>query len=127
MRIDKEEILLIHARLIDKYGGSNGLRDEAALESALARPFAAFGGEDFYPNAIEKAAALMQSIIQNHPFIDGNKRTGYFSAMLLLLDYGYDTEATETERYDFVIEIASGKLDYEGIVAWLKEKVIAVK
>jgi death-on-curing protein len=71
-----EDILNLHQFSIQKYGGSDGLRDSGLLESAIARPFQSFGGEDLYPSIFEKAAALGESLIINHPFIDGNKRTG---------------------------------------------------
>ena len=76
-----EDILNLHQFSIQKYGGSDGLRDSGLLESAIARPFQSFGGEDLYPSIFEKAAALGESLIINHPFIDGNKRTGACSLL----------------------------------------------
>ena len=73
--IEVREALLIHQVLIEKFGGSHGLRDRGLLESALARPFQTFNDEELYPGPIEKAAALIESIITNHPFIDGNMCT----------------------------------------------------
>jgi death-on-curing family protein len=71
-----EEVLLLHARLIQRTGGSGGVRDLGLLDSALARPQATFGGQDLYPGLWHKAAALMHSLVKNHPFVDGNKRIG---------------------------------------------------
>ncbi|MFT4154657.1 type II toxin-antitoxin system death-on-curing family toxin [Parafilimonas sp.] len=78
--ISKEEILRLHALSIEKFGGANGIRDINLLESAVARPFLGFGEDLFYKTTFEQAAALAESIIKNHPFIDGNKRTGFLAA-----------------------------------------------
>ena len=114
-----KEVELLHRILIDKFGGSHGIRDSAALESALARPFQTFDGKDLYPSALEKAASLIESILINHPFIDGNKRTGYTLLRLFLIQNGIDITASQDNKYEFVIDIASGTLKYEGIVSWL--------
>ncbi len=82
--ISTDEVLAIHANLIRRYGGLSGVRDRGLLESALARPFQSFNGEDLYPSLEQKAAAILESIVKNHPFIDGNKRTGYVLMRLLL-------------------------------------------
>jgi death-on-curing protein len=114
-----KEVEQLHQILIDKFGGSHGIRDNAALESALARPFQTFDKKDLYPSALEKAASLIESIIINHPFIDGNKRTGYTLLRLFLLQNEIDIIASQDNKYEFVIDIASGTLKYEGIVSWL--------
>ncbi|MEP1096365.1 MAG: type II toxin-antitoxin system death-on-curing family toxin, partial [Cyclobacteriaceae bacterium] len=75
--ISEREALEIHSILIERFGGSEGIRDKALLLSALNRPFQTFDGNELYPTVIDKAAAILESIIKNHPFIDGNKRTGY--------------------------------------------------
>lgn len=108
-----------HNILIDNFGGAKGTRAQGSLLSALARPFQTFEGKDLYETAIEKAAALIESVLQNHPFADGNKRTGYVLMRLLLLENGYDIEASQDAKYDFVVAIASGKMQFEGIVKWL--------
>jgi len=79
-----EQVLFIHARIIEETGGAHGVRDLGLLESAAARPQATFDGEDLYPDLFTKAAALMHALIQNHPFVDGNKRTGTVAAGLFL-------------------------------------------
>lgn len=76
--ITRAEVLIIHNEVVFAHGGANGVRDVGGLDSAIARPFQSFGGEDLYPSVFEKAAAIGESIIMNHPFIDGNKRTGMF-------------------------------------------------
>lgn len=72
-----EDVITFHDKAIEKYGGSKGLRDFGALDSALNRPWQTFGGEELYPTCFEKAAAIAESVILNHPFVDGNKRTGF--------------------------------------------------
>ena len=115
-----KEVELLHRILIDKFGGSHGIRDKAALESAISRPFQTFDGNDLYPSVLEKAASLIESILVNHPFIDGNKRTGYTLLRLYLIQNGLDINASQDNKYEFVIDIASGTLKYEGILSWLK-------
>ena len=118
--IPVKEVELLHRILIDKFGGSHGIRDKAALESAISRPFQTFDGNDLYPSVFEKAASLIESILVNHPFIDGNKRTGYTLLRLYLIQNGLDINASQDNKYEFVIDIASGTLKYEGILSWLK-------
>ncbi len=113
----------IHKVLIDKFGGSYGIRDLAGLESALARPFQTFENKELYPTPIHKAASLIESILINHPFVDGNKRTGYVLLRILLISNGLDITSTEEEKYNFVINIASGKIKYEEILQWLSINV----
>jgi death-on-curing protein len=73
------QVLFVHSRLIDTTGGAHGIRDLGLLQSAVSRPKATFGGKDLYPDIFHKAAALMESLVKNHPFIDGNKRTAITS------------------------------------------------
>jgi len=116
-----KEVEQIHKLLIDTFGGSHGIRDLPALESALARPFQTFDNKELYLTPVDKAASLIESILKNHPFIDGNKRTGYVLARLRLLQNGQDINASEQEKYDFVINIASGKMRFEEIASWLEK------
>jgi len=122
--IRRSEALFYHSVLIERFGGADGIRDEGLLDAALNRPFATFGGIDLFATPQEKAAAVMHGIITGHPFLDGNKRTGYALARLILQDAGLDIHASENERYDMVIQVATGQLDVEGIVAWMKEHVV---
>ncbi len=121
-----EEVLKIHIIIIEKFGGMEGIRDKNILDSALNRPFQTFEGKDLYPTSIDKASALIESVVKNHPFIDGNKRTGYVLMRLLLLNNGLDIQATRNEKYDFVIEIANGKFDYEHIKEWIEKRLMPV-
>ena len=117
--ISVENAIKIQSLLVDKFGGTSGIRDKSLLESALARPFQTFDKKDLYSSPIEKAAALIESIITNHPFIDGNKRFGYVAMRLVLLEAGLDIRATEEEKYEFVISIAKGELKFPGICNWI--------
>jgi death-on-curing protein len=118
--ISVREIEELHRILIDKFGGTHGMRDASALESALARPFQTFDQNELYPTAIQKAASLIESIIANHPFIDGNKRTGYTLMRLFLISNGLDIFASQADKYNFVMGIASGATEYDQILDWLK-------
>ena len=121
-----ELVVGIHQILIKKYGGPGGIRDEAALHSAVNRPYQTFDGEELYETPLEKAAALIESLIKNHPFIDGNKRTGYVTMRILLKKDRKDVKATEEEKYEFVIKIAAGESKYDEIKQWIEEKLIEV-
>ena len=124
--IRRSEALFYHSVIIERFGGADGIRDEGLLDAALNRPFATFGGIDLFATPQEKAAAVMHGIITGHPFLDGNKRTGYALARLILQDAGLDIHASENERYDMVIQVATGQLAVEGIVAWMKDHVVTL-
>ncbi|CAN5474052.1 type II toxin-antitoxin system death-on-curing family toxin [soil metagenome] len=116
-----EDVILIHQTLIKQFGG---IRDVALLESAIARPFQTFDGGELYKTVAEKSDALLQSLISNHPFYDGNKRTGYLTFRLYLLSQGLDLLTNESEKYSFVLSIAEGKIKYEEILFWIGEKIV---
>ncbi|MCG9900426.1 MAG: type II toxin-antitoxin system death-on-curing family toxin [Hydrotalea sp.] len=122
--ISIKEVEEIHQALINTFGGSHGIRDVSVLESALARPFQCFYNKELHPTPIHKAASLIESILMNHPFIDGNKRTGYVLMRILLINNGLDISASLDEKYKFVISIASGQSKFEQIVAWLNNHVV---
>jgi death-on-curing protein len=124
--ININEILFIHKRQIQEFGGGYGIRSFEAIESAINRPFATFGGQELYPSPIDKAAAIGESIINNHPFIDGNKRTGYGAMLMILNNSGIKINATKNEKYDFVIDIASGKKKFEDIKDWLEKNTVSI-
>ena len=117
--ISVKEAEEIHKILINTFGGSHGLRDLSSLESALARPFQSFENQELYPSVILKAAALLESILINHPFIDGNKRLGYTLMRLFLLSNGLDIKASQDDKYEFIISVASGEKDFDSITEWL--------
>ena len=114
------EVLLLHARLIQRTGGIRGVRDLGLIESALARPQATFEGSDLYPDLWSKASALMHSLAQNHPFVDGNKRTALTATGIFLELSGYRLTASNDEAAAFTLGIAAGKGDVKEIAAWLR-------
>ena len=122
--ITVEEAIRIHGILIDRFGGTNGIRDRNLLESALSRPFQTFDKKDLYSSPVDKAAALIESIVINHPFLDGNKRFGYIAMRLILLESGLDIDAPEEDKYLFVIGIAKGELKFIEICKWIKKNLL---
>jgi len=122
--ITLKEALIIHELAIQKFGGAKGIRDNNLLESALQRPNATFDGKDLYPSPESKAAAIVESIVKNHPFSDGNKRTGYILMRLVLLKSNLDIKATQDEKYTFIIHIAEGKINFDEILEWIKNRAI---
>lgn len=122
--IDLQDVFEIHQVLIQEFGGLQGVRDEGLLKSAIERPFGGFGETEFYPTPEEKAGAILESIVKNHPFTDGNKRTGYVLMRLTLMQFGKDIIATQDEKYSFVIEVASGQIDFQEIIAWIEKRAI---
>ena len=121
--IDVREVEEIHNLLIEKFGGARGIRDAGALDAALNRPFATFDKEELYPTASEKAAAIIESILVNHPFVDGNKRTGYVLMRLFLLQANQDLEADQDEKYDFVLSISKVEIATNVITEWIRARV----
>ncbi len=122
--IELTEVLAIHQHLLDEFGGAAGVRNMAGLKSALERPFSGFGNSEFYPEPEQKAAAILESIVSNHPFIDGNKRTGYVLMRLLLLENGRDVQASQDEKYMFVIDVTTRKLEFDQIVDWINAHMV---
>jgi death-on-curing protein len=117
------EALDLHCRIIEQSGGLLGISNLGALESALAQPQMTFGGEDLYPTIVEKASALGFSLIKNHPFVDGNKRTGHAAMETFLVLNGYEIEATADEQEMVILEVASGELGREEFTDWLRSHV----
>jgi death-on-curing protein len=116
----------VHKLVIEMFGGSHGVRDYNALNSALARPFQTFDNRYLYSGTLEKGASLLESILLNHPFIDGNKRTGYVLLRLFLIQNGVDISATQELKYELVIGIASGSTKYEQILLWLQKFTLII-
>lgn len=115
--ISEKEVLEIHAILVERFGGAIGVRDKELLDSALKLPYQTFDCKELYPTPIDKAAAILESIVKNHPFKDGNKRTGYVLARLLLMNTQLDIYAEQ--KYQFVISISTSELNFEQIKEWL--------
>jgi death-on-curing protein len=119
-----EQVLFIHARLITETGGSHGLRDLSMLLSPIGRPQASFDNQDLYLDLYNQAAALLDSLIRNHPFIDGNKRTGIVAAGLFLQMNGYRLTASDSELEIFTLEVALGQANIEKIAAWFRDNTL---
>ncbi|MER3434518.1 MAG: type II toxin-antitoxin system death-on-curing family toxin [Leptolyngbya sp. ERB_1_1] len=119
------EVLDLHRRIIETSGGAIGIRDLGMLESAIAQPRMTFGGEELYPSLIDKAAALGFSLIMNHPFVDGNKRIGHAAMETFLVLNGLEISASVDEQEQIVLALASGELQREQFVEWLKQHVVA--
>jgi death-on-curing protein len=119
-----QEVISLHSLLIAQSGGSSGLRDRGALESAVAQPEASFGGDDLYPDLASKTAALGHSLIQNHPFVDGNKRIGHAAMEVFLLLNGHEIDALVDEQEKVIIDVASGKLSRNDLSEWLSKHVV---
>jgi death-on-curing protein len=122
--LSAEEVLYFHHRLIEETGGSHGVRDVGLLQSAIQAPMSGFGVQELYPTLFEKAAAIMPSIVQNHPFVDGNKRTGISTAAMTLQINGFTLAAPQQEFEDFAVMVATDHPSVEEIAAWLREKSI---
>ena len=122
--IETRDVLELHDRLLVLDGGATGLRDSGLLESALARPrqLYAYAGN---PNLIDMAAAYTAGILRNHPFFDGNKRTGFVVGILFLELNGYDFTATQEAATHAVIQLAAGALDEAGYRAFLRANTTA--
>jgi len=116
--INKSEALALHNRLLALDGGAEGVRDEGLLESALARPMHIQACSDS-PSIVQMSAAYMAGIVRNHPFVDGNKRTGFVVGVLFLELNGYRFGATEEEATQVVLNLAAGKLDDAALAHWL--------
>ena len=121
------QVLFLHSRLILETGGATGLRDLGLLESAVARPQMTFGGEDLYPDIYVKAAALMYSLVNNHPFVDGNKRVGIAAAAIFFISNGFSLTATNEELEQFTLLVAQGAISVEQIVSWFIQYVVSVQ
>lgn len=120
--ISKTDILLLHKFVILDFGGADGVREESLLLSAISRPFQTFDGKELYPSPLAKAAALAESIIINHPFIDGNKRLGAVVMLAMLQEYQIPFLATQDELYNMVISVSTGETRFEEIVEWLRSR-----
>lgn len=121
------EIVSLHSAVIARSGGGAGLRDRGALESAAAQPEMSFGGVDLYPTVADKAAALGHALIQNHPFVDGNKRVGHAAMEVFLVLNGYEIDASVNEQEQVVLAVASGQIGRAALCEWVRQRVVEVK
>ena len=121
IRFSKEKIWLLHQIMAQATGGSVGVRDEGLLEAALETAFSGFGGVDFYPSKEEKGARLGYSLISNHAFVDGNKRIGMYIMLTFLEVNGIRLDCTNEDVVHAGLSVADGSMDYEGLLAWVRE------
>ena len=115
----------MHSVALGTHGGAEGLRDGGALEAAVQRPWGVSFGQAHFEGVWDKAAALLESIIKRHPFVDGNKRTGVFAGARLLDLAGYDLKATNEELVGLALRIAEGEIEVEGISRWFSDHTVA--
>lgn len=125
--LDLGEVLRLYRLMMKQSGGIVGIRDLGLLESALAQPRATFGGAELYPTVVEKAGALGFSLIQNHAFVDGNKRIGHASMEVFLVMNGYEIEANVEEQEVVVLGVASGEVSRRSLIEWLQEHVVTTE
>ncbi len=121
-----EQVLFLHARLIEETGGTHGVRDLGLLLSALGKPLASFKDQDLYPDVFSKAAAMMDSLIRNHPFLDGNKRTGVMAGGLFLLRNGFQLTASNASLEALALDIAQSKVAIEEMAIWIRANAQAI-
>jgi death-on-curing protein len=116
-----DEVIELHRRAIAEHGGIPGIRDQGMLESALHQPFHSFGGEDVYPTDAAKVSALVYSLVQNHPFHDGNKRVGLACLSVTLMLNGRELLAEEMEVVEIILRIAQHQMEREDFMAWIAD------
>ncbi len=119
--LDADEVLLIHERILDKFGGAGGLRNWGLLDSAVNRLRATFDEKDLYPDIFTKAAALGHSLVLNHPFVDGNKRTAWEAMHTFVEENGYSLQAEHDEIIELMLRIEDKSLGVKHIASWLKD------
>lgn len=117
--LSKEQVLMMHRQLITATGGSDGIRDEGMLDSALLNPFQSFGGEELYPSIQAKAAQLCFGLVKNHAMLDGNKRLGAHVMLVFLMLNGYELAYEQKELVDIILKLATGEKNVEDILRWI--------
>jgi death-on-curing protein len=118
--LDVDDVLEIHATQLETYGGSAGLRDRGLLESALAQPQASFGGQLVHDGLFAMAAAYLFHIVSNHPFVDGNKRTGMLAAIVFLDVNGIAIDHPSEDLYELTMGVAEGRIEKSAVAAELE-------
>ena len=122
--LSTNEVLELHSRVMQASGGLSGLLDLGALESAVAQPRMVFAGAELYPALPDKAAALGFSLIQNHPFVDGNKRTGHAAMETFLVLNGHQIEAAVDEQQTVILQVAASQMKRAVFLEWLREHIV---
>ncbi|WP_191435330.1 type II toxin-antitoxin system death-on-curing family toxin [Flavonifractor sp. An112] len=119
--VTADDVIAIHARVIEKSGGLDGLRDRSILESAVSAPLQSFGGKELFPTDLEKIARIGFGLAANHAFLDGNKRIGAMVVQLLLKWNGYVLQLQQGELADMFIAIADGSAQEQDLLHWIKQ------
>jgi death on curing protein len=122
-----DEVLELHRLVLAQSGGLQGVRDFNAVDSAVAQPAMTFGGQDLHPTLADKAASLGFSLIQNHPFVDGNKRVGQAAMESFLVLNGYELDASIDEQEKIILEVAAGHLGLPPVTDWVRAHTVASK
>ena len=117
--LSKRQILMLHRQLMEQTGGSDGIRDEGLLDSAMAAPFQSFDNADAYPSLQQKAARLCFGLAKNHPFVDGNKRIGAHAMLVFPAVNGVELTYTQTELSDIILQVAASEKEYPDLLDWL--------
>jgi len=117
--LSKQQILFLHSQLISGTGGSDGLRDVGLLESAINSPIQQFGNEDLYPTIQQRASRLCFGLVNNHPFIDGNKRIGAHVMLVFLALNGIELEYTQDDLSSTILKLASNEISYQQLTKWI--------
>ena len=121
--ITKEIVLALHKRVLERFGGADGVRDEGLLEAAIAQPWQTFDKIDLYPTVEEKAARLCFEIVTQHPFVDGNKRTGALLLGVLLRKNNIQFKPKADNYLKIIMEVASGTKGYEDLLQFIKREI----
>ena len=121
IKFSKDKVLLLHKLIAEETGGSIGVRDEGLLESALEAAFSSFGGKEFYPSKEEKGARLGYNLISNHAFVDGNKRIGMYVMLTFLEVNGIHMDCTNEDVSTVGLSVASGDMDYDALLSWVRD------
>jgi len=118
------EALELYQRVMEQSGGSVGIHNLSALESALAQPRMTFGGEELYSTIVEKASTLGFSLIKNHPFVDGNKRGSHAAMETFLVLNGFEINASVDEQEQIILQVALGELERDEFADWLRNHIV---
>lgn len=122
--LSKQQILKLHEMLIAQLGGTPEIRDDGLLDSALNTPFQSFGDTELYPSLLEKAARLGYGLINNHPFVDGNKRIGTHAMLVFLAINNAELSYSDDELIHLILGIAAGEYDDKHLLNWLQQHLI---
>ncbi len=124
IRFSKEKVELLHQLMAQETGGAVGVRDEGLLDSALEGIYQSFGGKELYPTKEEKGARLGYTLISNHAFLDGNKRIGMYVMLTFLEVNGIKLECSNEDIVEVGLGVASGRMDYEELLTWVRNHEI---